>query len=422
LSVIPKNIMKLKFKGLGSVFKNTFKGWNDDDPFAQSAVIAYYAIFSLPALLILVINIAGFFFGKEAVTNEVSQQIEDAMGVDTAESVNSMILKASETKAGIISSIIAIVTLILGATGVFVQLQANLNQIWDVKQKPNAGFVAALKNRLFSFGLVVSIGFLLLVSLVVSSLLAALSHKLESIFPEAIAYLFYALEFIISLTVITLMFALMFKILPDVKIKWKDVAFGSFLTGVLFLLGKYGLSFYFGKAEPASVYGAAGSVVLILLWTSYSSMIVFFGAEFTKQYAVYHGTEIVPGRNAEKIKTGGAKIGGHVTEGSEKKSKAAEQEITIDHSKSHVMKNKKEIQKEIYSLEKRLQEDKEHIKDNLTFKHILAGMLPFLFTKKVKHSIDDHLKTIARKNIQLVKPKGWFQRMKEALHLTRRTA
>jgi membrane protein len=293
--------MKIRFKGLGTIFKNTVKGWNADDPFRQSATIAYYAIFSLPALLVLIINVAGLFFGKEAVAGEISTQVEGIMGEETARQVSDIVAKAGTIKAGVISTILAIATIIFGATGVFVQLQKTLNQIWDVRQKQTKGFMKMLKTRLFSFGLILSIGFLLLMSLVISSVLAAFSEWLQVRFADVVAYLFVALDILVSLVVITILFALMFKVLPDVKMKWRDVMIGSFLTSVLFILGKYALSIYFGKADPASAYGAAGSVVLILLWVSYSSMIVFFGAEFTKQYAVYHGHEILPTEAAEKI-------------------------------------------------------------------------------------------------------------------------
>ncbi|MEO5644305.1 MAG: YihY/virulence factor BrkB family protein [Bacteroidia bacterium] len=296
--------MKINFKSFFPILKATYKGWNADDPFRQSAIIAYYAIFSLPALLVLIINVAGVFFGKEAVGTHISSQIANILGADTAKQISEIVSNASETKAGVISTILAIATILFGATGVFVQLQKTLNQIWDVRQKKTKGIMKMLKNRLFSFGLIMSIGFLLLVSLVVSSLLAALSEWMKGVFPEIVAVLFFTLEFIVSLSVITVLFALMFKVLPDVKIKWKDVAVGSAVTGILFMLGKYALSIYFGKADPASAYGVAGSVVLVLLWVSYSSMILFFGAEFTKQYAVYHGHDIVPTKDADKIEAG----------------------------------------------------------------------------------------------------------------------
>lgn len=411
--------MKVKLKGIGTIIKKTFKDWNADDPFRQSAVIAYYAIFSLPALLVLVINVAGFFFGKERISEEIGRQIGDAMGTETAEQVGSIVTKAGEMDAGIISSIIAVITIIFGATGVFVQLQANLNQIWDVKQKPTQGFLKMLKSRLFSFGLILSIGFLLLISLVVSSMLAAFSSWIEGIFPDVVAYLFYALEFIISLTVISVLFALMFKILPDVKLKWREVAVGSLLTGFLFILGKYGLSFYFGKAEPASVYGAAGSIILVLLWTSYSSMIVFFGAEFTKQYAVYHGMKIEPTKDAKRVKT---------DEKSAEKTIASEQnetkkeKNTVKENGIFAMKNREEIKKEAQRLEIRVENDKEHIKDNFKLMRIIKDLVSSMFRQKEKKdelNADLYIKGMASQHVTYKSQKGWFSRLKGLFHFSR---
>jgi membrane protein len=290
--------MKKRITDLWKILKSTAAGWMEDDPFRQSAVIAYYAIFSLPALLVLIINVTGFFFEREAISGEITRQISGVMGSDTGEQVKKIIASASEVKAGLIPGAIAIVLLISGATGVFVQLQIVLNQIWGVKQKPQSGVVSMVRNRIFSFGLILAIGFLLLVSLVISSMLAAASHWLERALSDSLAYLIYVADFVVSLSVVSAMFALMFKYLPDVKIAWRNVWVGAILTGFLFILGKYGLSFYFGKASPGSVYGAAGSIILILLWVSYSSMIVFFGAEFTQQYAVATGAEIVVAKNA----------------------------------------------------------------------------------------------------------------------------
>ena len=377
--------MKVKLKGLGTIIKKTFKDWNADDPFRQSAVIAYYAIFSLPALLILIINVAGFFFGKEKVSEEITRQIGDAMGSSTADQIGSIVTKAGETKAGIISSIIAIVTIIFGATGVFVQLQTNLNQIWDVKQKTTKGFLLMLKKRLLSFGLIISIGFLLLMSLIISTMLTAFSHWIEGVFPDAIAYLFYALEFIISLLVISVLFMLMFKILPDVKLKWREVVVGSLLTGLLFILGKYALSFYFGKAEPASVYGAAGSIILILLWTSYSSMIVFFGAEFTKQYAVYHGLKIEPTKDADKIKaTAEAETAKKIVPGKplENDGYAGKATGTLRKKGVYAMKNREEVYMEMNRLKRRVENEKAEIKENIKFIKLVSGLLSKLFGKK----------------------------------------
>lgn len=417
--------MKIKFKGLGKIFKNTLKKWYENDPFRQSSVIAYYAIFSLPALLILIINVIGFFVGREALTGEISHQVEGIMGMETAEQVSEIIAKADETKAGIISSIIAVITIAFGATGVFVQLQQTLNQIWEVKQKATQSFLLMLKSRLFSFGLIISIGFLLLISLVVSSLLAAFSHLLEGIFPEGIAYLFYALEFIVSLAVISVLFALMFKVLPDVKMRWRDVIAGSFLTGIFFIIGKYGLSFYFGKAEPASAYGAAGSIVLILLWASYSSMILFFGAEFTKQYAVYHGTKILPTKDAEKIEK--TNSNGLEQKASIKKpvhtdnGHSHEKKTEIKPKEKYSMKSKSDIMEEINRLERKLEDNKEGIKDNLKLSHLLSGLIPKAFRKNGKsgHFIPGNttLKEIARNHISLNEPAGLFSRIKKMFQI-----
>jgi len=415
--------MKERFRSLGKIFKETYKGWNADDPFRQSAVIAYYAIFSLPALLVLIINVAGVFFGHEVVSGEISRQIEGVMGAETAEQVREIVTKAGETKAGLVSSIIAIVTIIFGATGVFFQLQKTLNQIWDVQQKPSVGFLKTLKVRLFSFGLVLSIGFLLLVSLVVSSLLAAFSHWLEAIFPDVIVYLFYVLEFALSLSVISVLFALMFKFLPDIKMSWRNVWIGAFLTSFLFIVGKYGLSFYFGKADPASAYGAAGSVILIMLWASYSSMIVFFGAEFTKQYAVYYGFKFNPGKDAEAVKR--EKIPFDKSEIKLRKPElgnSIEEKIffALEEKKQNKMKNKKELEQEILKLENRLSLEKEEIKDNLKLSNILAGLIPRVFRMRrnghEKPGVNAYLRHVAARHIT-VKRDTWLDRVKKALHM-----
>jgi membrane protein len=288
-----------KKPGIVNIIKSTFSRWMAHDPFRQSAIIAYYAIFSLPALLVLIINVIGFFFERELINNELSRQIAGAMGQDTATQVTEIIENANKAKAGLLPSIIAALVLISGATGVFVQLQVVLNEIWGVKQKKSGGIMLTLKNRLFSFGLILSIGFLLLVSLIISSVLAALSHWLEGAVSRDLAYVMYVVEFVVSLGVISVLFALMFKFLPDVKVGWRNIWVGAFMTSFLFILGKYGLSFYFGKANPGSTYGAAGSIILVLLWVSYSSMIVFFGAAFTCEYALAKGGAIKLSKNAE---------------------------------------------------------------------------------------------------------------------------
>ncbi|MEY4541747.1 MAG: putative ribonuclease [Bacteroidota bacterium] len=291
--------MQLQFKDLGKIFKSTFKSWNDKDPFRQSAVIAYYAIFSIPGLLVLIISITGYFFGRDAVNENILSQISSTMGADTAKSIEEMLTKASTSDSSIIGSVVSIGILLVGATGVFVELQKSLNDIWHVKPVKQNGVWLIVKARLFSFGLIVAIAFLLLVSLVVSTGLTALSGLIEGYTSDLMVIVFNILNFLFSLAVISLLFAMMYKILPDAKIEWKHVWVGSLITGLLFTIGKTALAFYFGTADPASVYGAAGSVILMLLWVSYSSMIVFFGAEFTAAYARRYSGKIAPMEHAE---------------------------------------------------------------------------------------------------------------------------
>jgi membrane protein len=292
---------KSTLKDLWQITRKTTTAWWEADPFRQSAVIAYYAIFSIPALLVIIITVAGWVFGQDAIQGEISDQIGSAVSADTAKDLEEMIAKAGERKSSVWAAILSIVTLVFGATGVFVQMQTSLNQIWEVKVTAEKAWLKTIRDRLFSFGLIVSIAFLLLVSLIVSSVLSAFSDWMQSFLPDFILVVFQVLNFVLSLGVISVLFALMFKVLPDVKISWKDVWIGAIVTALLFTIGKTALGFYFGKADPASTYGAAGSIVLIMLWVSYSCMIVFFGAEFTKQFAVHFGREVQPAETAVKI-------------------------------------------------------------------------------------------------------------------------
>jgi membrane protein len=297
--------MKIKkvFADLWIISKKTVSAWWAANPFRQSSIIAYYAIFSIPALLVIIITCAGFAFGKEAVQGEISNQIGAAMGHDTAKQIQDMIAYASRQKSSVWATIIGVITLFFGATGVFEQLQISLDQIWEVKVNAKKQWLKSIKDQLFSFGLIISIGFLLLVSLLLTTILTTLSGWIKNHLPDFMLTVLFALNFVLSFVVFTVLFSLMFKILPDAKVKWKEVWIGAVVTSVLFIAGKFGLSFYFGTANPASGYGAAGSIVLIMLWVSYSCMIVFFGAEFTKQYAVHYGRTIEPTEDAEHIVT-----------------------------------------------------------------------------------------------------------------------
>ncbi|HET6224922.1 MAG TPA: YihY/virulence factor BrkB family protein [Bacteroidia bacterium] len=293
--------IKTYFRNIGQITKKTFIEWNKKDPFRQSATVSYYAVFSMPALLVIIIACAGLAFGREAVEGQISRQIGSTIGYDTSKQIEEIIAKASETKSSIWATIISVVTLILGCTGVFGQLQISLNQIWGVKPSPKKKWLKSLKDRVFSFGIVITIAFLMLVSLLVSAFLNGFSDWIKAHLPDFMLFVFQGLNFLISFGIISTLFAVMFKVLPDVKVPWRSVWIGAFATTLLFLLGKFALGLYFGKANPGSTYGAAGSIILVMLWVSYSSMLVFLGAEFTKQYMVHHGEKIQPKKSAVLI-------------------------------------------------------------------------------------------------------------------------
>jgi membrane protein len=287
-------MIPFKIKDLGILFKISFKEWYNKDPLRQSAIIAYYSIFSIPGLFVLIIAIAGYFFGQDSVNQNLIAQISETIGSETALEIQEILSKSTSEKSTTWGSIVGITILLVGATGVFVELQKTLNLIWNVKVKPQNGFWLIIKARLFSFGLILAIAFLLTISLVISTALVAISNYIHFESSQMMMTLYGILNFIISLLVISALFGMIFKILPDAKIQWKHVWLGSLVTGILFTLGKMALAYYFGKAEPASVYGAAGSIILILLWVSYSSMILFFGAEFTAAYAKMYSGIIPP--------------------------------------------------------------------------------------------------------------------------------
>jgi len=284
---------KKTIKSTLSILGSASRRWWKKDPFKQSAVIAYYAIFAMPGLLIMVISIGTLFLKRDVITGQLYTQISSIMGVETARQVQDMIISVSQTDKSLPATIIGLITVLLGATGVFVELQKALNVIWEVKAKPRRAIFTLIRTRLFSFGLLLSIGFLLLISLTITTVIAVMGDWVLNHWPNIVLIMFHVLNFIISFGVVMLLFALLFKILPDAEIQWKHIWMGSILTAFLFILGKTAIGFVLTKANPASAYGAAGSIVLILLWVSYSSMIFFYGAEFTRAYAD-HFTGKVP--------------------------------------------------------------------------------------------------------------------------------
>jgi len=289
-----KKDKKFSILHLPSLLWETGKQWLADDPFRQAAVVAYYAVISLPALIVIIINLVGWIWGYEIVQGHLTDQFSAALGRDSAKAIETMITETKQSDKRFLASIFGIGTLIFGATGVFFQIKISLNNIWKIEPKPNAPILKVALDRLLSFAFIIIIGFLLLVSFVLTAAINLINEFISSKLPEFLVFLAYALDVILSLGIVALLFALMFKFLPDAKVKWKTVWVGSIITSILFVSGEYLLGFYFGQADPASTYGAAGIVILILLWVSYSSMIVFFGAEFTYVFAKSYESGIEP--------------------------------------------------------------------------------------------------------------------------------
>ncbi|HWN94945.1 MAG TPA: YihY/virulence factor BrkB family protein [Methylomirabilota bacterium] len=289
--------MREKLRTAFDVLKQTIHDWVEDKAPRLGAALAYYTVFSIAPLIIIVIAIAGVWFGKEQAQAQIIGQIAGLLGEQGAQAISGMLQAADKPHKGLMASLLAVVTLAFGATGVFVQLQDALNAIWEVKPKPGRGVMGFVRQRLLSLAMVFGIGFLLLVSLVLSTALAAAGKWVEGVLPGGEG-LWQAINFIVSFVVIAALFTLMFKYLPDVKIAWKDVWLGGVLTAVLFTVGKFALGMYLGRSSVSSAYGAAGSLVIVLLWVYYSAQILFFGAEFTQVYANRFGKKLEPAKNA----------------------------------------------------------------------------------------------------------------------------
>ncbi len=289
----PMKLIKA-LKGTGHVLKETFNEFIDDNGIKLAAALSYYTVFSLPPLLIIIISLSGFFFGAEAVRGEIFGQINGLVGNDAALQIQETIKNVKLSHASTFATILSAVILLIGASGVFVEIQDSINYIWGIKAKPKRGLVKFLKNRLMSFSMIGSVGFLLMVGLIVNSLMDVLNNRLEKIFPVDMIYLFYTMNLLLVFLIITLLFTVIFKTLPDGKIAWKDSVIGAGFTAFLFMIGKFAIGAYLGNSAQDDIYGAAGSIILILIWVYYSAIILYFGAEFTKVYAHKHGMKIIP--------------------------------------------------------------------------------------------------------------------------------
>lgn len=290
--------------GVFSMIKDTFKNWIADDAFSDSASIAYYSILSLPGLLFLIVYFAGFFLGEEAVQGEISVQIGQIVGPDVASFIESIIKNSAQKGQTTFALIAGFGSVALSATAVFMQLQKVLNKIFKVK--PDAtkrkGFITIISYRLVSLGLIIFIGLLLLASVVIASLLTILQEYISNLLPsEATVIVFYAISILVILFLLSTFFAMIYKFLPDAKVEWKAVRTGAIITSLLFVAGAVALQYYFSLANPASAYGVAGSVILILIWAYYSSLIFLLGAEFTKVFADARYKGVMPAKYAVTV-------------------------------------------------------------------------------------------------------------------------
>jgi len=293
---------KITFKGIWCVLKASFTGFSDHKVTKLSGSLAYYTVFSMAPLLVVIISLCGIFLGREIAEGKVYEQMEGFLGRESASSLQQLIKNAYLDGKGTIALIIGIVTLLIGSTTIFGDIQDSINTIWGLKPKPKRGWVKMLQNRFLSFSVIISLGFVLLVSLSVTALLDTFSQSLQARFADVSYYVFYVINQVVTLGVISLIFAVIFKVLPDAIIKWKDVFAGALVTAILFMIGKFAISVYIGQSDVGGTYGATGSLVVVLLWTYYSSIILYFGAEFTKAYAIAYGSEIYPSHYAVTTK------------------------------------------------------------------------------------------------------------------------
>lgn len=287
-----------KLNHLWEILKETFNEWMSSSAAKDSASMAYNAIFSLPGLLIIIIWTASNFFGEEAVNGEVRRQLQGIMGYEGAKSIQDIIKSAMVDKENFWMKALGVGTLVFGATSLFFQMQSSLNNLWDVEAVPKKAWQKFLLDRANSLGMILIIAFLLLISMLLSSLIGLANDLITKYFGLETYVIIQASNFILGFAIVTVLFAFMFKVLPDVEIKWKSVWIGAVVTALMFNIGKMLISFYFDFSKPTSIFGAAGTVILLMMWINYSCQLVFFGAEFTKIYAYRMGHKIIPSKHA----------------------------------------------------------------------------------------------------------------------------
>lgn len=291
-----------KFSDILTILKSSASEFSSNNSFRHAAALSYYTIFSLPPLLLIVITTASAVYGGEALTGQIYGQLKGLVGADSAAFLQESIAKFTLQQKSGLATAIGLGTLIFAATTFFVTLQESINDIWNLKVKTEGiGIGQYLQQRLLSFGLILSVALLLLISFVVSAVLSVFTGWLQRHIPEAGVIAIKLVDFSLSLIVTTLLFALIYRFLPDAIIRWRDVGIGAFITAVLFIIGKYLISFYISKSNPGSAFGAAGSAIVLLVWVNYSSLIIFFGAEFTQEFADAFGQRVQPKIHAVRI-------------------------------------------------------------------------------------------------------------------------
>lgn len=287
-------------KGFG-LLHQTFIEFSNDNVLKLSAALSYYTVFSIAPMLFLVIAFAGAFYGQEAVQGRLYAQLQQLVGSNAAIQIQEMIANTHLKNESTTGAITGAVILLFGATGVFTEIQDSINYIWSIKAKPKKGWIKFIINRIISFSLIISLGFLMLVSLVINAVMDALNTKLLTIFTEGTYYIMYGFNMLLMFSIISFFFTIIYKVLPDATIYWKDAAKGAFFTTALFLIGKFSIGYFIGNSKSSLVFGAASSLIIILLWVYYTSVILYFGAEFTKVYALQKGKGIKPHSNAVYI-------------------------------------------------------------------------------------------------------------------------
>lgn len=294
---------KFNIKNVWKLFKETISNFMGNNPMIYCAAIAFYTIFSLPAIILIMIAVAGLIFGEDNVSGQLYDEINQAIGPESAETIQKIVQNSSTDDSSWISTIISIATLAFSATTVFVTLQTSLNKVWGMKPKPKTGIFKLVMDRILSFAMVSGMGFLLAVSLLLDTLIFLFSEWINQSFERISVLLVYLIEKSLSFAILILVFALLYKTLPDAKIRWKDTWFGAFITTILFIIGKFLIGIYIGNSEMGTTYGAAGSFVIILIWVYYSSIIVLFGAEVTQTFTRLFGDRIRPSSYAIKVET-----------------------------------------------------------------------------------------------------------------------